>query len=438
MKAAFVFHQERCTGCGACQIACGIENGLGADTAWRRVFTFNPAHHPAFPTRHLSLACNHCADPACLLACPAAAYRQDPNTGAVLVDSEKCIGCRYCTWVCPYDAPQFDPAASTVSKCTFCTHRLAGDEVPTCAQACPAGALLVQPREREQGEPEALGLPSSPLRPALVTPKAPPSFPSPPQRAHDAPLIPPSQPVPALKIHPRSEWGLVLFTLVIPVLVAWFAAGLLRPALKPHSGWFAGAGLAVFAMSALHLGKPLRAWRAILNVESSWLSREIVFSAGFLFFSLAFLLFPGKSPQALAILAVISGVLATVSIDGVYRKIPLGGKPSLLLFFHSAEATSTLLFVFGLLARLPEFWIPAAAFKLILTGGPHGVLVPRVTALAVACILGYRNPDWAVIATAVALAGELLDRYSFYREREPTSPSRFMALTPQVPSETVR
>jgi anaerobic dimethyl sulfoxide reductase subunit B (iron-sulfur subunit) len=98
---SFVFDANRCTGCGACRVACTLENRLPPAVSWRRIDTFNARRHPAAPVFHLSIACNHCATAACMQACPALAYRRDRRTEAVLIDSSRCIGCGYCAWACP-------------------------------------------------------------------------------------------------------------------------------------------------------------------------------------------------------------------------------------------------------------------------------------------------------------------------------------------------
>ena len=186
MRAAFLFDPDRCTACEACRIACAIENNEGRDTGWRTISTFNPQRHPDLPTRHLSLACNHCDTPACSLGCPAAAYDRDEKTGAVLLDPEKCIGCRYCSWVCPYDAPKFDDTRGVMTKCTFCKHRVdkapAGatpgvdpEYTPVCVSSCIANAMhfgdLDDPRSnvsklREEHQPGVL-LEELRLKPSL-------------------------------------------------------------------------------------------------------------------------------------------------------------------------------------------------------------------------------------------------------------------------------
>ncbi|HSM50559.1 MAG TPA: DmsC/YnfH family molybdoenzyme membrane anchor subunit, partial [Thermoanaerobaculia bacterium] len=269
---AFVFAPERCTGCGACALACGIENGDGVDPGWRRIHAFNPRHHPALPSWNLSLACNHCDEPACLAACPAAAYRRDEVTGPVRLDEGRCIGCRYCSWVCPYDAPRYDAASGLMGKCTACAPRLAAGGEPACTTACPTGALAWGERPAGEPEPRCAGLAPSGLGPRLhlllrgATETAP-----------RGPLADPAavQPPPPPRITARGEWALVLFTALLPALVALFAAGLARPERAPGPLALLAGGAAAFAASAFHLGRPLRAWRALARLRSSWLSREI-------------------------------------------------------------------------------------------------------------------------------------------------------------------
>ena len=120
MQRSFVLDINTCTGCHACQVACQIENQLQPGTSWRWVDTFNEPRYPGVPVFHLSLACNHCVNAPCMTHCPTLAYSKDPRTGAVILDEAKCIGCKYCTWACPYDAPRFEPAWGVVVKSTFC------------------------------------------------------------------------------------------------------------------------------------------------------------------------------------------------------------------------------------------------------------------------------------------------------------------------------
>jgi Fe-S-cluster-containing dehydrogenase component/DMSO reductase anchor subunit len=427
VRAAFVFDPDRCTACEACRIACGIENGEGRDTGWRTISTFNPSRHPALPTRHLSLACNHCDVPSCALGCPAAAYDRDDATGAVLLDPEKCIGCRYCSWVCPYDAPKFDEGRGVMTKCTFCSSRLAAGGQPACTAACPTGALALGERAIGEPEPTYYGLGAFGLGPSLKVEKQRLQGPPPALAIDELVLDAPSQPVPRRKITLASEWALLVFTIVMPALVAWLGAGIIRTPRKPPLLAFAGLGALVLAISTLHLGKPLRAWRAILNVRTSWLSREVLFTNLFLALGIPFVALPHAS-VSFGMPALVAGIALVVSIDGVYRAIPRPAATEM----HSAEAVPTLALLFGIAAGSPILTIAAGIVKSHLYGRrwakkdagvpePFGLL--RVALLGVACA---PTMPWSV-AFALALLGEVIDRAAFYNALEPSTPARRMA-----------
>ena len=427
MRAAFLFDPDRCTACEACRIACGIENNEGRDTGWRTISTFNPQRHPALPTRHLSLACNHCDTPACALGCPAAAYDRDEKTGAVLLDPEKCIGCRYCSWVCPYDAPKFDEGRGVMTKCTFCAPRLAEGGQPACTAACPTGALSLGSRENGEAEPSYHGLGSFGLGPSLKVERPRLAGPPPALAIDQLVFDAPSQPVPARKITISSEWALVVFTIVMPTLVAWLGAGIIRTPRKPPLLVFLGLGALVMALSTMHLGKPLRAWRAILNVKSSWLSREILFTNLFLLLGIPVVALPHAS-VSFGVPALLAGIALAFSIDEVYRAIPRPGGRSM----HSAEAVPTLGLIFGIVAAAPAVTIAAGAVKAILYGWrwakneasvPEPFAILRVVFLGIACA---PTMPWTY-AVALALLGEAIDRAAFYNSLEPSSPARRMA-----------
>merc|ERR1712096_183389 len=90
---------------------------------------------------NISMACNHCDNPVCLKGCPTRAYTKHPEYGAVIQDPEICFGCGYCTWVCPYNAPQLDPIKGQVGKCNMCVDRLEVNLKPACVSACLGNAL---------------------------------------------------------------------------------------------------------------------------------------------------------------------------------------------------------------------------------------------------------------------------------------------------------
>lgn len=138
--AGFALDLHRCVGCGACVLACRIENGRSLTAAWRRVIPLNLRRHPAGPTYFLSVACHHCKEPACLSGCPSRAYEKRPD-GIVVRHEERCLGCRYCEMTCPFGAPQFDADKGVISKCHLCAHRIDAGRLPACVAACPTEAL---------------------------------------------------------------------------------------------------------------------------------------------------------------------------------------------------------------------------------------------------------------------------------------------------------
>lgn len=139
----FHFDARRCTGCGACAIACKDWNDVpaGSGTQWRRVITAEIGRFPEVDVVHFCLSCLHCAEPACAKACPTGAIRKDDATGAVLVDRDICRGCRECQRACPWGAPQYAPGDARMMKCTFCVDRQAQGLAPACVDACPYFAL---------------------------------------------------------------------------------------------------------------------------------------------------------------------------------------------------------------------------------------------------------------------------------------------------------
>jgi len=148
-QLAFYFDASACTGCKACQVACQDKNNLPADIIWRRVFQYGGGgwiqQGDVFIPNNIfvysiSTACYHCQKPLCLEVCPAQAISKRAD-GVVLIDSNRCIGCRYCEWACPYGAPQFNEEAKVMTKCNFCYDLLDIGQNPACVDACVMRAL---------------------------------------------------------------------------------------------------------------------------------------------------------------------------------------------------------------------------------------------------------------------------------------------------------
>lgn len=148
-KLGFYFDATQCTGCKACQVACKDKWDLPIGVNWRRVAEYagggwvtNPDGtfaHSVF-VYYTSIACNHCDNPLCKEVCPTTAIEQRED-GIVQIDADKCIGCRYCEWACPYDAPQFDEDEGVMTKCNFCVDFIDAGLPPACVAACPSRAL---------------------------------------------------------------------------------------------------------------------------------------------------------------------------------------------------------------------------------------------------------------------------------------------------------
>lgn len=143
----FLFDSDICIGCAACEVACKIENEVPIGIRRRQVVTVEKGEYPNVEKYFASMACMHCSTPPCLAACPAKAISKRED-GLVLVDKNKCIGCGYCAWACPYGAPQFgtsgEVGAGIMDKCTFCVQRIDRGEKPACATACPTKALIAE------------------------------------------------------------------------------------------------------------------------------------------------------------------------------------------------------------------------------------------------------------------------------------------------------
>jgi anaerobic dimethyl sulfoxide reductase subunit B (iron-sulfur subunit) len=134
-----------CIGCRACEIACKDKNGLAAGPRFRRVLYVEGGTYPDVFAYKVNLSCNHCAEPACLPACPTGAIWKRPDNGIVDIDSTLCIGCRRCEATCPYGAPQWDPEDQIVKKCNLCVDELEAGRKPYCVMACMMRVLDVGP-----------------------------------------------------------------------------------------------------------------------------------------------------------------------------------------------------------------------------------------------------------------------------------------------------
>jgi Fe-S-cluster-containing dehydrogenase component len=164
-KLGLVIDLDTCVGCHACAVACkqwnagGIsgpltdENPYGKEPfgVWfNRVHSYEvdpPADSGQPPmTLHFPRSCLHCEDAACVTVCPTGASYKRAEDGIVLVDEDKCIGCKLCSWACPYGAREYSQVEGVMKKCTLCVDRIYNEHLeeaerqPACVQACPTRA----------------------------------------------------------------------------------------------------------------------------------------------------------------------------------------------------------------------------------------------------------------------------------------------------------
>jgi anaerobic dimethyl sulfoxide reductase subunit B (iron-sulfur subunit) len=133
----FYYNPNRCVQCHTCEVSCQGTHDLEPGTKWRRVVETWSGEYPDVKRTFLSRACMHCEKPACAAVCPTGAITKRPEDGIVVVDRDKCNGCRDCFSACPYGAPQFG-SDGIMQKCDFCLDL--GRE-PVCTASCPAEAL---------------------------------------------------------------------------------------------------------------------------------------------------------------------------------------------------------------------------------------------------------------------------------------------------------
>jgi len=178
-QLAFHIDTSSCTACKACQAACKDKNSLPVGMLWRRVLRYEGGEWAPHPTQphvsvpvgvfaySVSVGCMHCQDPICVRVCPTHAMHKRED-GIVLVDRDKCNGCRDCMGACPFGAPQYIEALAVVSKCDFCSDLLQKGDSPACVAACPTRALgfgELEDLRRDHGRLDAI----EPLPTSLVT-----------------------------------------------------------------------------------------------------------------------------------------------------------------------------------------------------------------------------------------------------------------------------
>ena len=142
----FYYDASRCLACRSCVLACKDwnDNKAGESVYWRHVSTEESGKYPHVRLTNNSIACLHCAKPACVDACPNKAISKRAEDGIVVVDQAKCKGCQTCAKACPYGAPQYG-SDGKMQKCDLCLSKVQQGQKPACAAACTGGALFAGP-----------------------------------------------------------------------------------------------------------------------------------------------------------------------------------------------------------------------------------------------------------------------------------------------------
>ena len=137
---AIVVDLDRCIGCHGCEIACKNENEVELGSFWNKVVQVGPfGDYPHLHQYFLPVMCQQCDDSPCTHVCPTGGSYRDENN-VVLVDKEKCIGCKYCMMACPYGVRSWSPSEHVVEKCTLCGQLTSVGKEPKCVAACCASA----------------------------------------------------------------------------------------------------------------------------------------------------------------------------------------------------------------------------------------------------------------------------------------------------------
>jgi Fe-S-cluster-containing dehydrogenase component/DMSO reductase anchor subunit len=401
---AFEVDLDACTGCKACVTACHSMNDLDDGEAWRRVGLL--IGQDAAYQQHVSTGCHHCVEPACMSGCPVDAYVKDATTGIVHHLDVQCIGCQYCTLTCPYEVPRFNRRLGIVRKCDMCSERLAAGDAPACAQGCPTGAISITLVDVEQVRLDpgvAWPIPESPA-PTRTRPTT--QFRS--SRGIPASSIPADH----FEVRPAAAHTPLAVMLVLTQLaVGAYLAGAVSRGVLAELAAIAAAAAAMGA-SVTHLGRPLYAWRAIIGVRHSWISREILALsafAGLASVHSVLLLAHREPPPALVAATAAAGLGAVACSVAIYAAT--GRRwwraPSLGVRFGSTVALVVLAILGGLHAAMAFAAITILALTVELAVVRHR-RTPRSELGRTAALLTGELRHLVVRRVALALAGAMV------------------------------
>ena len=416
----FFFNADNCIACHACEAACSEKNDNPAHISFRSVGFVEGGTYPDYQRLNISMACNHCDDPVCLKGCPTRAYTKFAEYGAVLQDPDICFGCGYCTWVCPYNAPQLDPVKGQVSKCNMCVDRLEVGLKPACVTACLGKALdfgVIEniPEGQSQSKTEIPGFPRTDItqpnirfQQTRTTQRDMLRVDSTPLKYHRSENNGDFSPVLDPKLGFKRQWNLkkllgshenahIAFTLSAQAVMGVFLlmlAGvwnMVNPLtmFTDSKGYLPMLVISLFLMGFglfklnMHLGKPHRFYRGFYNLRWSPVSREIAGVSLFFTGLVGFSLFSLFNQSFATILTSLFGVIGLAgAVIGGYYMYKLYRIPARPFWNH---------------------WYTAASF--LSTGLTLG---PMLIAL-IALLFSSMTSELAVVLASIMVAGLLVE-----------------------------
>jgi len=137
MEKVLMVDVTKCTGCRICELVCSLSHEGECNPLKSRIRVFKIEDEGI----DLPCVCQHCETPLCRDVCPVDAIRRNPDTGAVIIKEELCVGCRACSLVCPYGAITMDVSRKVMLKCDLC------DGDPKCVKFCLTKALIYERKD---------------------------------------------------------------------------------------------------------------------------------------------------------------------------------------------------------------------------------------------------------------------------------------------------
>ncbi len=401
---SFEVDLDKCTGCKACVTACHNENGLDEDETWRSVGIIQGKDSNTATLQHITTACHHCLEPACMTGCPTLAYVKDEKTGIVKHLDDQCFGCQYCILKCPYEAPKYNQKKGIVRKCDMCIDRLEAGQPTACSKACPNEAIkirIINKTKARDNFDKHVNLPEAPdseYTYPTTTYKTTQKFPKNTKSQENKTTL--------QGAHLPLVFMLTLTQLAVGSLLIQKILKLYIPEThtlninKTYLMVSLSLGLLGMGASVLHLGRPLLAFRAILGFRTSWLSREIlcfgVFAQLAILYSTIYWFFflNTMSPNLIFTFNVMENSVIFLGLLGIFCSIKVY-KDTLRPFWNSLTTdikffgtsmilgSSVILMIFVIFTTVHSNIMPLGIFLKIISFLSQIVIISTITKLLI-------------------------------------------------------